>query len=267
MEPVASLIDNLHMEDLKNRVHPSIFDENEGYNMFILRIPMITENEVHIRQMGFVLTAQNSYAYNRDNDTFEVLADRFDALHKMIDLPLDRLLKRFDHFHDQVADMEEGLYSKSVRKDFLTKWLRLKRDILQIERILMRSSLAIDAFVDFYEADSSFPVNHYMDIHEHIGRVLRSATFNLAKLDYIHNFYNVQTNEKMNSMIYLLTVISAIFLPLNLAVGFFGMNTSGLPFTGGDSGTLYAFEMMVLFLVIAVGFFGAIKWLQQRRNA
>jgi magnesium transporter len=57
-------------------------------------------------------------------------------------------------------------------------------------------------------------------------------------------------------MIYILTIISAVFLPLNLLVGFFGMNTSGLPFTSPDqTGTLYAVSMMfslIILILIAI---------------
>lgn len=66
-----------------------------------------------------------------------------------------------------------------------------------------------------------FPVNHYLDLHEHCERLYRSVALQLAKLDYLYNFYNTRTNEKMNRLIFFLTIISAIFLPLNLFVGFF----------------------------------------------
>lgn len=35
-------------------------------------------------------------------------------------------------------------------------------------------------------------------------------------------------NEKMNQSLYFLSILSAIFLPLNLIVGFFGINTNDL---------------------------------------
>ena len=56
----------------------------------------------------------------------------------------------------------------------------------------------------------------------------------------------------MNHIIYTLTIISAIFLPLNLIVSFFGMNTSGLPFTGGSSGTFVVTGLMIIILVATV---------------
>jgi len=79
---------------------------------------------------------------------------------------------------------------------------------------------------------------------------MRSATLQLSKLDYLHSFYNAKSNEKMNRILYILTIISAVFLPLNLVVGFFGMNTSGLPFTQVPLGTFYAVSIMISLFII-----------------
>ena len=103
---------------------------------------------------------------------------------------------------------------------------------------------------DHYEEVNDFPMNHYVYIHEHCERIVRSASLQLSKLDYLYSFYNTRTNEKMNRLIFLLTIISAIFLPLNLIVGFFGMNTSSLPFTEGTGGTLNAIFFMGLLMAI-----------------
>jgi magnesium transporter len=62
----------------------------------------------------------------------------------------------------------------------------------------------------------------------------------------------------MNRIIYILTIISAIFLPLNLVVGFFGMNTTSLPFTKHAGGT-YNVVLIMIFLGILTSF-GVYKW-------
>jgi magnesium transporter len=52
---------------------------------------------------------------------------------------------------------------------------------------------------------------------------------------------------------YWLTILSAIFLPLTLVTGFFGMNTGGLPYTEDPHGTmkvaLLSLLLELLFLV------------------
>jgi magnesium transporter len=55
----------------------------------------------------------------------------------------------------------------------------------------------------------------------------------------------------MNNTIYTLTLLSAIFLPLNLIVGFFGMNTTSLPFTVGDGGTYSVITLLITTAILS----------------
>ncbi len=243
MEHLEQLIDNLHLEDLRNDLHPSIFDENETYDMLIVRLPIIGE-KLQVISLGFVIMPEKSYLYDKNEKEFKVLDDRFEGPYELIDSVTDQMLKSFTRYQDLIADMEESLYEDKAANDFMTEWLGLKRDILRIERVLVRALSIMQEAIASYEDVEGFPINSYADLHEHIDRTMRSAALQLSKLDYLYNFYNVRTNEKMNKLIYMLTIISAVFLPLNLAVGFFGMNTSGLPFTEGSSGTLNAILLM-----------------------
>jgi len=248
MEDLEQMIDRLHLEDLRNDVHPSVFDENEAYDMMIIRLPLIKE-ELEVLSLGFVLTPQRSYFYNREEQRFNLLEGRFEGPYRIIDKLADSLLKSFAKYQELTADMEEALYTDRATEGFMTTWLGFKRDILRIERILLRTSGTLKEVIAFYESTESFPINSYIDLEEHVDRTLRSATLQLSKLDYLYNFYSARTNERMNRLIYALTIISAIFLPLNLVVGFFGMNTSGLPFAGGAHGTLGAVALMMSLMV------------------
>lgn len=258
MEHVERFLDELHLQDLQNRMHPSIFDENDEYNMLILRLPVIAE-KLEGQSFGFIFQGQNSFLYNRDQKKFEKLDDRFFGPYKIIDPITDALLKSFQNYRDIIIDMEERLYQNKSLDGFMPDWIDLKRDLLLIERILTRTSEVLLTMIRHYEEATGFPINNYIDMHEHMERILNSATHHLSKLDYLYNFYSARANDKMNKMIYILTIISAIFLPLNLLVGFFGMNTSGLPFTSpGTSGTLYV--VFLMFFLTAVTFVAALIW-------
>lgn len=258
MTNIHDLVDNLHLEDLQNETHPSIFDENEGYEMLILRLPVILD-ELEVVSMGFIITPDNSYLYKRDEKEFYSLGNRFEAPYEILDGMVDELLKAFDGYRDLLADMEESLYLNRTADSFMNRWLKLKRNIVRIERILIHASSTMDRAIEYYEKSDNFPLNHYIDLHEHMERTMRSATLQLSKLDYLYSFYSAQTNERMNTLIYNLTIISAIFLPLNLVVGFFGMNTSGLPFTEGASGTSNVVILIVCLLIVALGVISFIK--------
>jgi len=249
MKHIEELVDALHLEDLRNEKHPSIFDDNEMYNMLIVRIPLVGEEFTSV-SMGFIFTQEKSYFYNKQKQEFEELDDIYINSYTLIDKQTDKLLKSFLKYPDIISDMEEALYANSVDKNFLHNWLGVKLEILKIERVLHRTTNAMDEFIEFYKDAEAFPMNHYVDIHEHLERIMRSATLQLSKLDYLYSFYNANSNDKMNKMIYILTIISAVFLPLNLVVGFFGMNTTGLPFSTGDIGTYYAIFIMLSLVVI-----------------
>jgi magnesium transporter len=250
MENFEQVLDGLHLEDLKNDMHPSIFDIHEAYDMLIIRMPVVRD-KIKGQSIGFVITGQNSYVYHKENKKFEMLEDRFMGPYKIIDKMTDDLLKSFLDYQNLVVDMEELLYDNKNSNNFMTDWINLKRDLLLIQRILTRTSEMLLAMIHHYEDTNGFPHHNYRDIYEHIERILNSATHQLSKLDYIYNFHNARANDKMNKMIYILTIISAVFLPLNLLVGFFGMNTSGLPFTSSDAnGTLSVIPLMFILLVL-----------------
>jgi magnesium transporter len=248
------------LEDLRNASHPAVFDENDGYDMLILRLPVINQ-KLEITSIGFIITPDESYLYDRGKDAFKKLGSRFEAPYKILDGMVDELLKSFEGYLDLIVDMEETLYLNKTKESFMNKWLELKRNIIKIERLLIHSSLTMDRAIEYYEKSKNFPLNHYLDLHEHLERTLRSASLQLSKLDYIYKFYTTQTNERINRSIFALTIISAIFLPLNLVVGFFGMNTSGLPFSGGLSGTN---SVLILMACLSVITFLAIYFMKRK---
>jgi magnesium transporter len=257
MEHFEQLLDELHIQDLQNKMHPSIFDENDEYNMLILRLPVLAE-KLEGQSFGFIIQEENSFLYHRDQKKFEKLDDRFLGPYQVIDPILDALLKSFENYRGMIIDMEELLY-EDKSTDFMTNWIDLKRDLLLIERILTRTSEMLLLMMHYYQKTTDFPMNNYVDMHEHMERLLNSATHQLSKLDYLYNFYSARSNDKMNKMIYILTIISAVFLPLNLLVGFFGMNTSGLPFTSSEqTGTLYV--VLLMFSLSILTFFSALLW-------
>lgn len=256
MRSIEERIDTFHLEDLRNALHPSFYDVNEGYDMLIVRLPVIKER-LEVVSLGFVITPESSYLYNREEQSFEEFGDRFNTVHQLLDKITDQFLRSFANYQDMIADMEEMLYADRSRHDFMTYWLGLKRDIVRIERVLLRAGTVLNELIQSYEESENFPINHYVDLHEHIDRTTRSCALQLSKLDYLYSFHSARTNEKMNSLIYTLTIISAVFLPLNLVVGFFGMNTGGLPFAEGSFGTLKAVGLMLslLFVTSAIIFF------------
>ncbi len=84
------------------------------------------------------------------------------------------------------------------------------------------------------------------DVLEHIERVVR----HVQRLEHsaettVEMHFNAQSH-RTNEIMRTLTVLTAIFLPLNLIAGIFGMNFEFIPFLHRATGFLWAMVLMVL---------------------
>jgi Mg2+ and Co2+ transporter CorA len=99
------------------------------------------------------------------------------------------------------------------------------------------------------------------DVLEHVERVLshvRRLEQNAEAAVQIHfSALGNRTNDIMRT----LTVLTAIFLPLNLITGFFGMNFDSLPLIHSSTGIWLAFGLMVAVATTLIVFFRRKRYL------
>ena len=102
------------------------------------------------------------------------------------------------------------------------------------------------------------------DVLEHIERVLAHVRRLESSADTAVQMHFSEQNNRTNEIMRALTVLTAIFLPLNFVTGFFGMNFEGLPLIHSPTGFWIVFAVM---LVLGIGmsiFFWRKRYL--RRN-
>ena len=109
------------------------------------------------------------------------------------------------------------------------------------------SLIAFERFIKHYR--EKIDELAFKDLIEHTDRAFGFSRSAIDKLDYLNEFFKAKQDEKMNNIMFVLTILSAVFLPLTLISGFFGMNTGGLPFVNDPQGTLKAIAISVLFEV------------------
>jgi Mg2+ and Co2+ transporter CorA len=102
------------------------------------------------------------------------------------------------------------------------------------------------------------------DVLEHIERVLSHVRRLEASSETAVQMHFSEQSNRTNNIMRALTVLTAIFLPLNLVTGFFGMNFEGLPLIHSPTGFWVAFLFM---LALGVGmslFFWRKRYLGRR---
>jgi magnesium transporter len=84
------------------------------------------------------------------------------------------------------------------------------------------------------------------DVLEHIERVLSHVRrLESSAENAVQMHFSAQSN-RTNEIMRTLTVLTAIFMPLNLVTGFFGMNFEGLPLIHSARGFWWTFGLMLI---------------------
>ena len=99
------------------------------------------------------------------------------------------------------------------------------------------------------------------DVQEHIERVLNHVRrLETSSESAVQMHFSLQ-GSRTNAIMRTLTVLTAIFLPLNLITGVFGMNFDALPLIHSSGGFWLAFGLMALVVVTLVWWFRRNRYL------
>ena len=104
------------------------------------------------------------------------------------------------------------------------------------------------------------------DVLEHIERVVHHVRrMEQSAETAVQMHFSAQSN-RTNDIMRTLTVLTAIFMPLNLITGFFGMNFEFMPFIHTPTGFWLTFGFMILLVVVVVTVFWRKQYLARTRR-
>ncbi len=183
--------------------------------------------------------------------------------------PADLMLRMVNHIVDSYLELRRLL---TRQLEFLQQELFNPRSGFTNWRVLLDSRNALHlledtcedqraAIVEWIDALAEWPATadaamqrerellqvRSRDVLEHIERVLTHVRrLESSAETAVQMHFSAQSN-RTNDIMRTLTVLTAIFLPLNLVTGFFGMNFEGLPLIHSAAGfwTTFAFMLLV----------------------
>lgn len=134
------------------------------------------------------------------------------------------VIERIDVTVDQLEDRLFG----APRSELLSELFVLKRAVLHLRRIIapQREVLNKLARGDFAVIDATERV-YFRDVYDHFVRLHDIAEGVRDLVTGALETYLSVVNNRMNEIMKVLTVFTALFMPLTFATGFFGMNFFG----------------------------------------
>lgn len=161
---------------------------------------------------------------------------------------------------DEITEAEDETLLAS-RKEYLKNIVMYRKELLRLKRYYEQ----VDAVLDHLTANangllSDESVRRFMILANRTER-FRNSVLNLR--DYVTQMreaYQAQIDIEQNNLMKVFTVITAVFLPLTLMVGWYGMNFETMPEFSWKYGYLAFIGVSVLVCVGMLIFFKKKKW-------
>ncbi len=180
------------------------------------------------------------------------------------------LTRQFGHLQAQLLDPKSP-FNRWQRLLEARNALHLLEDTCEDQRSAVQEWL--DALDEWPDEESSAARRERellrvrsRDVQEHIERVLGHVRRLEQSAETAVQIHFSALGHRTNEIMRTLTVLTAIFLPLNLITGFFGMNFDALPLIHSATGIWVAMTIMGVVATGLVTFFWRRRYLGSRRR-
>ena len=268
---------NLILEDILNVFQlPKVDEYTEDEIIYVTLNEFYFENKLLQRDQislilgkGFVISFQED-----EGDYFEVLRDRIRSgkgkmrkmgsdylLYVLIDAIVDSYFIVLDHYSAELDKIETNIFAQKnknhlaaihhVSKDFIY----LRRSIAPLREVVIK---LMKEDIILIEPDCK----HFLrDLQDHINQVINQIDTDREYLADMVQSNMANMNSYMNEIIKVLTLVSAIFIPLTFLVGVYGMNFEKFPELTWQYGYAGIWVVMIIITIIQFIIYKKKKWL------
>lgn len=171
----------------------------------------------------------------------EFLVELTNRMIDRIDDVIDEIQDRTDYLEENIMDMK--------KQDFRTKILNVRRETIILKRYLTPQK---DALIKLTSEKISW-IDEYRKIeiretNDQLMRHIEELDTIRDKVILIQEELTNRLSEDLNKKMYILSIISAIFLPLTFLTGLLGINVGGIP--GANNENAFYIFTSILILVI-----------------
>lgn len=182
-------------------------------------------------------------------------------LHLILDRMVDNYFPDIEKLEDRIQALEEEVFT-APGKEALAKILKLKRDVLHFKRIVypqreVFNRLSRDELAVVQPATRMY----FRDIYDNLFRMTDVADSYRDLLSGILEAYLSSVSNRLNEVMKALTIVLAIFTPLTVISGIYGMNFAHLPLAGSPYGFYVSVVAMVLISLGMLAFFKHKNWI------
>lgn len=182
-----------------------------------------------------------------------------EIVHRVVDILVDRFARTLNQVDYQIDRYEEQAIEQPEEFE-LSDVLQLKRALGVIRQVMRDQQVIISRLSsDAQLIKERSQRRYFRDVEDHALAAIKTISNQIEGLVSIRDVYFAMANVRLGDIMRILAVITTLAVPLNLVVGFYGMNFDAIPLLHDP----YGFWLIVIFMVI-VSFFMLIFFRKQR---
>lgn len=239
----------------------------ENYSFGILNIIDAAEDIYKFDELDFYLT--NNYLVLITKRDLGIIDEIKRDIHikGSMNLGLDKILyslidKMTIKDHNMLSNLEAEISDVEVdvlegkTKDYISDIVDLKKKLLFLKK---HYEPLLDIIEDLTENGNNVleqkSINNFVILFNRIDRLNRKVGNLRDYVTQIRESYQAQLDLNLNNTMKLFTVITAIFLPLTLIVGWYGMNFTTMPELHWEYGYTFVIVLSISVLMLCLWFF------------
>ena len=268
----------LLLEDVMNTDQRPKFEATDD-SMFVVAKMLYLPDEASpnfvLEQVSFILGPDYLITFQEQpGDVFEPVRDRLHRansrlrqsggdylLNALLDAVVDQYLTVMEQQSNRLDALEEQLLLP-LKEDTLRHIHQVKRDLLYIRKSILPFK---DVLSGFQKTKSLLlqpdTVPYINDVADHMIQVVDVVESFRELANSLADMYLSAMSHQMNNIMKVLTIFSALFIPLTFIVGVYGMNFQDMPELHWQYGYLAVWGMMLLVSLGMLGFFRYKRWL------
>lgn len=269
-------LDKLSLEDVLDINSRAKVEFYENYVFTILKGGSLSE-QFESEQVSLFLKKNLVIVFQeKPNHSFEQVKERIrrgtgkirnlgtDYLYyALLDEVIDRYFPILDSLNFQLSQIEEEMVITAGKdSDLIQKIHHAKSDLLLLHRTIWPLS---DIISNLMREDSVLITKntrtYLRDCQDHSVQANELTQFYRDTATGLLNTFLAYEGHKTNEIVKVLTMVSAVFIPLNLIAGVYGMNFHSMPELNWEHGYAFAMGLMLFVASAMLLFFVRNGWI------
>ena len=269
-------LNSLFMEDILNTDERPKFMDDENHLYVIMKSMYIDDevNKFHVDQVSIIVGKNYLISFQESpkdnfNDILKRIKDgrtRIRALstdylcYAMMDTLVDHYIYNIETLGSYIEEQEQEITENG--KEIIEKIYHFKTELAYIRKNVRPVKELISRFlVSDSELINERTYNYLKDLEGLTTQALEVIEIYHSMISDQQNSYNANISNSVNDVMKVLTIFSAIFIPLTFIAGIYGMNFQHMPFLEGRFSYYILCIIMICLALFMIIYFKKKKWL------